>query len=256
MGSCKNCSYGEYAAAGVATCQSCVAGTYSLTEIGTVAGCKTCPRGSFCVGAVEAKRQAVAQVQSCPLGSYMGTESNGLMQAAECKPCRGGYYCPTPILEKQCPPGTNSPARSSSELQCTCNQGYVCSYTKVINAVVRLKMTLEQFRQEAVQNAFRGAVAVASKADISNVKIMQFGAADTATAGGGRRLLGVSVEKRGVGAEASGGGGEPGIHVFLEVRGGGSDLEGLDGHLMVAGLEPSMDHAWYSPHSVSVREAS
>jgi hypothetical protein len=132
----------------------------------------------------------------------------------------------------------------------------VCSYTKVINAVVRLKMTLEQFRQEAVQNAFRGAVAVASKADISNVKIMQFGAADTATAGGGRRLLGVSVEKRGVGAEASGGGGEPGIHVFLEVRGGGSDLEGLDGHLMVAGLEPSMDHAWYSPHSVSVREAS
>jgi hypothetical protein len=178
-----------------------------------------------------------------------------------------------PTLEKQCPTGTTSLAGTSSELQCTCILGYLCSYTKVINAVVRLQMTLDQFNQPGVQAAFKIALAAASNANVDNIEIMgvtvdappTVGAPPTGPpAGAGRRRLfwvsggagGSAVEKRGVGAEAHGGAAVPGIRVFLEVRGGGSDLNGLDGHLINSGLEPSLDHAWYSPHSVSVKVAS
>jgi hypothetical protein len=137
----------------------------------------------------------------------------------------------------------------------------------VINAVVRLQMTLDQFNQPGVQAAFKSALAAASNANVDNIEIMGVTVDAPPTgppAGAGRRrLFGVSggaggsaVEKRGVGAEAHGGAAVPGIRVFLEVRGGGSDLNGLDGHLINSRLEPSLDHAWYSPHSVSVKVAS
>ena len=120
-------------------------------------------------------------------------------------------------------------------------------------------------------------MADASKTSVGNVQIIQYTEVPPKVGGGARRrLLGVllgdgyvPVQEGGVKVEDGLGiaGGEmvgvgmervigDGIHVFLEVSGGeGDDLEGLDAHLIGVGLEPSLDHAWYSPHSVSVRKA-
>jgi len=220
------------------------------------------------VGFLEVKLSGVAQVQVCPPGSYVGASTTvGLKEVPQCGDCTAGSYCPTPTMKSGCPEGTSSAARSSSQLQCVCREGYVCSYTKLINAVIHLKMTLSQFNEPGVQSAFKNAVAQASRTSASNVNIIKFFELPLPAGGGGgaRRLLGLglgdddalespAVEKRGVGAEALGrvvvGGG---IHVFLEAQGGGSDLEGLDTLLVGAGLDPSLDHAWYSPHAVEVR---
>jgi hypothetical protein len=229
------------------------------------------------VGSLAAKQGGVAQVQSCPLGTFVDVSENGMTNAGQCRSCSEGNYCPTPVLKKGCPDGTMSPAGSSSELQCKCLPGFVCSYTKVINAVVNLKMTLAQFGNTGVQEAFKQAVADASKTSVGNVQIIQFSEVQPKVGGGARRrMLGwgedvivkkqsasrdadVRVQERGVevkdgalGVEGSVGE----IHVFLEVSGGdGDDLVGLDDRLVGVGLDPSLDHAWYSPHSVSVRKA-
>jgi len=266
QGACQNCSLGEWAGVGSSSCSACPSGKYSAGRIGSAAGCLDCPWGSFCVGFLEVKLSGVAQVQVCPPGSYVGASTTvGLKEVPQCGDCTAGSYCPTPTMKSGCPEGTSSAARSSSQLQCVCREGYVCSYTKLINAVIHLKMTLSQFNEPGVQSAFKNAVAQASRTSASNVNIIKFFELPLPAGGGGgaRRLLGLgdddalespAVEKRGVGAEALGrvvvGGG---IHVFLEAQGGGSDLEGLDTLLVGAGLEPSLDHAWYSPHAVEVR---
>jgi len=286
QGVCQNCSFGEWAAAGSSSCSACPAGKYSLSRIGSASGCLSCPRGSYCVGSVEAKASGAAQVQTCPAGSFVAEGTLELKGANQCGDCTAGSFCPTPTMKSACPAGTSSPARSSSQLQCTCDQGYVCSYTKLINAVVHLQMSYNQFTDAGVQNAFKNAVAQASKTTAGNVKIIKFFEAPKPGGGGRRRLLsagddgdgqellslswpgavdlveasegggddgvGSAVEERGVGSEALGGV-VRGVHVFLEVQGGGEDLDGLDRLLVGAGLDPSLDHAWYSPHLVSAR---
>ena len=282
QGSCRNCSVGDWAPVNATACTPCTPGSYSLSAIGAISGCLRCPRGSYCVGASESRSAGVPQVQQCPLGSYVDASTNGLSGAAQCGDCVEGSFCPTPTMMTKCPDGTMSPARSSSQLQCVCKEGYVCTYTKVINAVINLKMTLAQFGIKSVQDAFKSAVAAASKTDAKNVQIIDYKAA-APSGGGARRLLGLGirqggeesllglgisqngdvvqdgvpapVQERGVGSEARVGGVEGGVvHVFLEVRGGGSDgLEGLDRHLVGAGLDPSLDHAWYSPHAVDAQ---
>jgi hypothetical protein len=176
-------------------------------------------------------------------------------------------------MVNKCPDGTTSPIRSSSQLQCSCQDGFVCSYTKVVNAVINLKMTLAQFGMKEVQTAFKSAVAAASKTDPANVQIIDYKEVVSKVGVRRRRLLGLEmtvggedrdliqdgvpspVQEWGVGSEAGVGGVDGGVlNVFLEVRGGGSDgLDGLDGHLVRAGLDPSLDHAWYSPHAVEAR---
>jgi hypothetical protein len=212
----------------------------------------------------------------------VGASTNGLSAVEQCGDCSEGSYCPTPTMLNRCPDGTTSPIRSSSQLQCKCQDGYVCTYTKVINAVINLKMTLAQFGMKDVQTAFKSAVAAASNTDPTNVQIIDYKVVEPKVGVRRRRLLGLDesgnrlgagaalggkygdlvqdgvpspVQKWGVGSEAGAGGVDRGvIHVFLEVRGGGSDdLEGLDGHLVRAGLDPSLDHAWYSPHAVEAR---
>jgi len=270
--SCLNCSLGDWAPANATVCTPCLPGYYSLSAIPSIAGCLRCPRGSYCVGSSEAKASSVPQVQSCPPGSYVGANTNGLSAVGQCGDCVEGSYCPTPTMVNKCPEGTTSPIRSSSQLQCSCQDGFVCSYTKVVNAVINLKMTLAQFGMKEVQTAFKSAVAAASKTDPANVQILGYKTVTT-VGGGARRLLGLEmtvggedrdliqdgvpspVQEWGVGSEAGVGGVDGGVlNVFLEVRGGGSDgLDGLDGHLVRAGLDPSLDHAWYSPHAVEAR---
>jgi hypothetical protein len=239
---CTNCTLGQYSLAGASVCTNCEAGRYSDAPISGVGGCLFCPRGYYCVGGRAAA--GGQQVYACPTGTYVRDVDSGYASVSQCNACPAGFYCPKPTMQSPCPTGTTSAASSSSQLQCTCNPGFVCKYTKVINAVVTLEMTLDNFAQNDVQRKFLEAVAFASNTNVGNVRIVSYGTPPAPTAG--RRLL-----------QVSGGRGDGELHVFLEIAGGkGDDIVNLDGHLVAGGLAPSVDHAWYSPHSVSVaREA-
>jgi hypothetical protein len=191
--SCQNCSLGDWAPANASACSPCLPGYYSLKAIGSSVGCLSCPRGSYCVGSSEAKASSVPQVQSCPPGSYVGVSTNGLSAVGQCGDCVEGSYCPTPTMVNKCPDGTTSPIRSSSQLQCRCQDGFVCSYTKVVNAVINLKMTLAQFGMKEVQTAFKSAVAAASNTDPANVQIIDYKEVVSKVGVRRRRLLGLEM---------------------------------------------------------------
>jgi alpha-tubulin suppressor-like RCC1 family protein len=239
-GACTNCTLGQYAGAGASECGSCPAGKYSDAPISWDGGCQFCPRGYYCVGALAAA--GGLQVQACPTGTWVPAGSSGYRYVTNCNACPAGSYCPTPTLQAPCPSGTTSAASSSSQLQCTCQVGYVCKYTKVINAVVTLLMPSSQFDNPMVRDKFLEAVAFASNTQVGNVRIVSYGPPPAA----GRRLLQVDGTRG-----RRGGDGE--LHVFLEIAGGeGDEIVNLDGRLVAAGLAPSVDHAWYAPHAVDV----
>jgi hypothetical protein len=123
----------------------------------------------------------------------------------------------------------------------------VCQYSKVINAVVTLLMTGDAFAAPNVQAKFLEAVAFASNTPVQNVRIVSFVGSNGPPPTQGRRLLQVdNIARRGRGGDGE-------LHVFLEIAGGeGEDIVNLDGHLVAAGLAPSVDHAWYAPHAVDV----
>ena len=242
-GACTNCSLGQFSAASSSSCQSCSPGKFSDKPSENAGGCLACPQGYFCLGFVVAG--STAQVQSCPTGTYAKPSDSGYTQQSQCLLCPAKSYCPRPTLISSCPDGTESPEASSSQLQCACKPGFVCQYTKVLNAVITLKMSAFQFGNALVQAEFLKAVAYASNAKEGSVKIIQYVDSNTGivTIGGAsRRLLGVEGARGGH------------LHVFLEVSGGGSDdIVNLDRHLAAAGLAPSVNHAWYAPHAVSVQ---
>jgi alpha-tubulin suppressor-like RCC1 family protein len=243
-GSCTNCTLGQYASANSSVCSSCESGKFSDKPIATSVGCQICPRGYYCLGALASV--GGLQVRSCPVGTWAPESPIGYKTSASCNACPQGSYCPTPTMKSSCPTGTTSAASSSSQLQCLCEPGYVCQYTKVINAVVTLMMSSDQFGIQAVQDKFLEAVAYASSAPVKTIKIVSF-ASVAAPPTGGRRLLQVEDGAR----QVRGGDGE--LHVFLEIAGGEADgIVNLDGHLAAVGLAPSVDHAWYAPHAVDV----
>jgi len=246
-GACTNCTLGQYAGAGASECGSCPAGKYSDAPIANAGGCLQCPRGYYCVGALAAAAPGGLQVRACPTGTFAPADSYGVGYAdvTKCNACPAGSYCPTPTLKAPCPSGTTSAASSSSQLQCTCQVGYVCKYTKVINAVVNLLMPSSQFENPIVQAKFLEAVAFASNTQVGNVRIVSY--TGYIAPPPGRRLLEVD------GTRGRRGRGDGELHVFLEIAGGeGDEIVNLDGRLVAAGLAPSVDHAWYAPHAVDV----
>lgn len=250
--SCANCSLGYYAAAGSSACSACPPGKFSTSAISSLSGCQTCPAGSYCVGAVLAGQRGVAQVATCPLGTY--NLNTGLNDVSQCTPCPPNSFCPNPTLKGECPAGTGSNASSSSQLQCVCMQGYSCSYKKVVNAVVTLLMTVADWNSNlAVREAFKEAVAKSAKTTKDKVTIVDVVAGKVASGGGARRRM-----------LSAGGGAGSGVsgaetHVMLEIYDGIGETFGreLGGHLDGAGLKGmSGELAWIEPHSVvAVRAA-
>jgi hypothetical protein len=189
------------------------------------------------VGADGAYASGVALFQPCPLGTFQNATGESL--STQCKPCPANFFCPSPTLRGVCPEGTGSPASSVSQLQCTCKTGFTCSYSKVVNAVVTLFMSREEFENnDDVKLAFRQAVAAAAKTTVDRVRITKI----QSVGGGGRRLLGADTRA------AS-------LHVVMEIE-GAEELGGeLDALLGEAGLRIDRERAWIAPHSVEVRRA-
>ena len=238
-GSCDNCSLGFYAGSGSTRCTACAPGSYSLVPISGISGCLPCPNGKYCVGGVAAAQAGGAQVVDCPKGTYK--DEPGLVSASQCAQCPENFFCPTPVFKGPCPAGTVSPAGSTSQLQCVCQQGFTCSYTRLVNAVVTLQMSASDFDMNAqVKQAFIAAVAAAARTSPSKVSIVKI----VPRAGSVRRRRLLSKNKEAV-------------HVVLEIEGGigeGLGLE-LEKHLRNAGLQSGGYPAWIEPHHVSVSGA-
>jgi len=123
-------------------------------------------------------------------------------------------------------------------------QGYSCNYQKVVNAVVTLIMTVNDWNSNlAVLDAFKDAVAKSAKTTKDKVNIISVVAGQVSSGGGSRRLFGFG----------DGAAGE--THVMMEIVdgvGAGLDRE-LGGHLRTAGVSAKGDVAWIEPHAVTVK---
>jgi hypothetical protein len=121
-----------------------------------------------------------------------------------------------------------------------CQTGFTCSYTKVVNAVVTLKMSAAAFSQnQIVQQEFKNAVARAAKTTADKVTIVRI--VDRSGGGGARRRM------LSAGGEA---------HVLLVIHGGSGLGLGreLDRLLEQAGIQAGRERAWIEPHAVEVQK--
>lgn len=211
-----------------------------------------CEAGKYCVGAIEAARSGVRQVEDCPLGTY--NLDTGMSSLLECSACPEGSFCPSPVIIGACPLGTTSNASSTSQMQCVCMVGYSCNYKRVVNAVVTLLMSLQDWnRNLAVRTAFVNAVAQSARTTPDKVMIKGVVSSKSSVppgVGGARRLLGAAKGRAEKKAVEDGEG--PETHLALEILDGlGSGLdEELDARLVEAGLGSSAGKIWIEPHSV------
>ena len=157
-----------------------------------------CPTGYFCPA------DTINPVP-CPAGSYNNEQNKSA--ATDCKICPVGQYCPinstiptvcsatsyrdTTGASSQsdcitCPQHTVSTEGSSSLLNCRCEQGFVCSYTKIITAVITLNTSVSSFNDQSnpVRATFITAVSTAAGVSASHVIIQHVNATPRS-----RRLL-------------------------------------------------------------------
>jgi hypothetical protein len=155
-----------------------------------------------------------------------------IASSINCPLCPINYYCTNSITIKTCPTHTSSVIGSSSLLNCRCDQGYKCAYSKRITAVVTLNSTTSSFNNDVggIKTAFVNAVATAAGVSANQVTINSV----IAKGGGGRRLL--SLE-------------EGFIDVFASVE-GAERLSKLDLHLNKHSLTLHQGHSWQEAHTV------
>ena len=219
-------------------CYTCPAGDYCLTDVSQPA---QCPAGHHrdTPGAV-----APGDCLECSLGTY----SLDLARTAECPLCAVNHYCNSPIKIKTCPLHTQSLIGSSSLLNCRCNAGYRCAYSKKIYAIVTINSTVAQFNADvnSVKTNFVSAVATAAGVAPSHVTIHSV-TSKTPTVG--RRLL--SLKKIDLNAAPM----HEDIEIHTSVR-GATHLHNLDKHL--AKLHPNgkihVRHQWEEAHELTTHK--
>jgi len=224
---CPNCSAGYRSSAGDQVCTACGLGNYSasvsasctICPLGTMCNSTTTPAPVPCgVGYYQPSTGASFCIQ-CPVGQYCGSSTTvnpvncsagtyaPAMRASACTACALGKYsltigssqdcplctansyCASPTAIAICPLNTQSPAGSSSLLQCICMPGYQCTYTKRISLVITLTNVTQSAFQNNVNNVRTNLIkAIATAANVSeaNVNITSFSPHVTS---GGRRLL-------------------------------------------------------------------
>lgn len=154
---CTPCDGGYYTdVPGSTACQPCFPGFIPNMD---KSACVVCPLGYYCL--------ADGTVTACPVGSIVN--GTGLSSVDQCITCPANNVCPDAQTVQPCPPNTHSNPGSTSMMQCECDVGYSCSYSKTLNAVVELPMTPDQFQLLAPE--FIKAVAEAAGVDPSNVII-------------------------------------------------------------------------------------
>lgn len=158
LGACLPCPQGGVALPGSTACSQC-----TLPQIPTNDGsaCQDCPKGMVC--------QMDGQVQTCPPGTYgAGTGFTSLDQCMQCPP---NQICSDPATAEQCPPNTHSVPGATSMLQCECDYGFDCTYTKSIRGKVVLPVEPEQF-DDSMRMAFIQAIADSAGVTPDRVRII------------------------------------------------------------------------------------
>ena len=199
---CLECPAGGYCLEGSSGSTLCAAGTFGALAGGVdIDACAVCPAGSYCnegvsVGTpcpagrhrVTDGAEALRDCVLCPEGAY--SLSEGLGEA--CPLCEADSFCQTPLSVQACPQHTTSPAGSYSKLACVCDPGFSCAYHKVIQAVIVVNSTSDDFSQDVggVQSTFINLVAQAAGVDTTHVVINSI----TTVPDRRRRLLGVEEE--------------------------------------------------------------
>jgi len=151
---CAQCSAGSYtSSSSSSTCTQCAAGSYTSSASSTA--CTNCTRCDPALAVLS---------NPCPAGSPANT-----VQCA----CKAGYYG-SGVSCTPCPAYTTSQSNSSSLLSCKCLQGYVCTYTKTINATVHIvNMTLAQFTTSYQAN-LKTMLAQAANVTAAQVQIISY----------------------------------------------------------------------------------
>lgn len=189
-GSCQVCLPGTYSINGATACSVCAPGT--ITDFFGYSNCIACGQGLYTDGPGASVCQSCAvgfipradksACEACPLGYYClpdgsaapcpdGTIVNGtgLNSVDQCIQCPANNVCPDKQTIQPCPQNTHSEPGATSMMQCECDIGFSCTYTKTLNAVVELPMSPDQFA--LLTPEFIKAVAEAAGVDPSNVVI-------------------------------------------------------------------------------------
>ena len=149
----------------------------------TEASTGECPVGRYCPGGVGGPNM-------CMAGSY----SSKIMRVDPCGEgdvCNKNYYCPDPGVMLGCPAHSHSALKSVSPLDCACDLGFLCVYTKQINLNMVLQVPMGVWVSESgrlMRDKVLQAVAEAAGVSIGNVQVDQV-LPHLSTGGAGRRLL-------------------------------------------------------------------
>jgi hypothetical protein len=142
------------------SCKQCPMGTYSDTA---TKGCVPCPVGTY------GDRAATGVCTKCPTGTFGVT--SGLTSADQCSRCPPNKVCAEPGVVESCPPNTHAPPGATSMLQCVCDDGFDCTYTKSVKGKVVLPFAPEEF-DEAKRQSFINAIAAAAGVSPDRVRII------------------------------------------------------------------------------------
>jgi hypothetical protein len=164
----------------------CAPGLYLLQS-----SCVACPQGTYCP-------QSSKQPTPCKTCNHVflsKCDGIGLANDTATCACNPGFYLSDPNSNNSqcsaCPLYTTSAANNTDTtvLSCTCLAGYTCKYTKRIQGVIKLNMTLSDFTATA-QDALKIAIAQAAGVDVSQVSIVSISSGSS-----NRRLLGTLAEE-------------------------------------------------------------
>lgn len=124
------------------------------TETTVILVAQACPRGYYCP-------DAGAGAIMCPLGTY----SNELGKSGICiDPCPYGYYCVTPSKKQACPLNTHTNLGAISQLDCVCDTGFICKYTRKTDVNIMIKTSWEGWIHNiTLQEMVRLAIAEAAE---------------------------------------------------------------------------------------------
>jgi hypothetical protein len=132
--------------------------------------------------------------------------------------CFQNWYCPDPGQRFQCPANTYSDRGAVSRLGCKCNVGFQCTYKKVTNVNVGLRVPYRVMtgpEGEELKRALVQAVAETAGVSVGSVRIDRvLPGTVVGGVGGARRLLGAKN------ADSS-------VLLSLSVEGGGGGLDSL-----------------------------
>ena len=195
----------------------------------------TCPVGNY---KSQINLFSNATCSLCPPGTY----SISPTKAMTCQTCPANSYCVTSASIQACPTYTHSVSGSSSVLQCRCDSGYACSYSKRISATIILNSTVTDFNSNYnnIKSDFINAVAFAAGVSPSDVYI------DTVigqAASTRRRILSlVNIQEL-----------TSAIHVHLHVE-KAEILMNLD--KIIAKVSPILhiSHRWVEAHELTTRK--